>query len=173
MIEIGADALDRGRIDGRGVEQHPDALHPDVRDQPHIVALQQSEDAVEEADGVEALPCVSPRCVLAEVGPLDLGQDTVQEPGRRIGQVGEIPAFESQEVAGEAVEIRALARPLHGQQRVAADHETLTGIRVAAKLDEIPLVEQRHLAAPNSTLGWPSHSRIPRPAGRGDCATDR
>ncbi len=46
---------------------------------------------------------------------------------------------------GGIKEFPALAGPLLGQQPMAADHETFTGIGITGDLHQIPVVEERHL----------------------------
>ena len=69
---------------------------------------QQTEDSVEEADGMVLLPCAATGRISANVGPFDLGQDSVQRPGRRIAQAGEVAVFQIQEMTGQGREVRGV-----------------------------------------------------------------
>ena len=53
-----------------------------------------------------------------------------------------------EQALGRLQQVLALARPLGGQQRIAAHHQAFAGIGVAADLDQVGLVEQRHLHRP-------------------------
>ena len=55
-----------------------------------------------------SLPCVAPRCIGANVGALDLGQDSVQMPGGGIGQARKVLVFQGQEIVGEVGKVRGI-----------------------------------------------------------------
>ena len=65
-----------------------------------MIVAQQTEDSVEEADGMMLLPCAATGRISANVGSLDFGQDSVQGSGRRIAQAGEVAVFQIQEMTG-------------------------------------------------------------------------
>ena len=74
-------------------------------DQLHIVLLQQSHDSIEKADSVSLLAWGSSRCVSANIGTFDLGQNPVQMIGGRIIQAGKIPLFQVKKIVGKAANI--------------------------------------------------------------------
>ena len=69
---------------------------------PDVIVAQQAEDPIEEANGVDSLPCTAPRRVAANVGALDFGQDSVQMLVGWIGQARKVMVFQGEEVVGEA-----------------------------------------------------------------------
>ena len=46
--------------------------------------------------------------ISSNIGPLDLGEDTVQRPERRIAQAGEVTVFQIQEMTGQGSEVRGV-----------------------------------------------------------------
>ena len=91
-----------------GVESRSDALDPDACNHPDVIVAQQAEDPIEEANGMGSLPCVAPRCIGANVGALDLGQDSVQMLGGGIGQARKVLVLQGQEIVGEVGKVRGI-----------------------------------------------------------------
>ena len=98
------------------------------------MVAQQTEDSVEEADGMPSLPWSSTCCVAANVGPLYLGEDSVERFGGGIGPAREVLVFQSQEIVGEAGKVRDI------NEETAYDEDGLVVWQGRiAKCSEIPI----------------------------------
>ena len=69
---------------------------------------QKTEDSVEEADGMVLLARTATDRISSNVGPLDLGEDAVQRPERRIVQAREVAVFQIQEMTRQGREVRGV-----------------------------------------------------------------
>ena len=69
---------------------------------------QKTEDSVEETDGMVLLARTATDRTSSNVGPLDLGEDAVQRPERRIAEAWEVAVFQVQEMTGQGREIRGV-----------------------------------------------------------------